>query len=283
MTDEVLEYLDLKPGMRILDSTVGCGGHAYKILEKILPGGHLTGIDWDETAIEEARKNLVDFIGHFDLICNNFTDLECILNNSHIKKFDGCLLDLGVSSMQLENPQRGFSIKYDGPLDMRMDRANPVGATEIVNKLSERELVRILREFGEERFSKSIARRIIEKRRKKPITTTWELASIIKGKYRGKIHPATRTFQALRIAVNRELENLDQALKRIPDYLRKNARFCVIAFHSLEDRKVKFAFKKLAAEKSFKILTKKPLRATLEEIKSNPRARSAKLRVAEKL
>lgn len=288
MSGETLSYLNLKPGKVILDCTVGCGGHAAKILENIIPGGKLIGIDRDESAVEEARKNLSDFNGNFKLVSDNFANLDRVLERLDIKKVDACLLDLGISSAQLENPDRGFSIKYDGPLDMRMDRREATRALDIVNKLPEYELADILRKFGEERFSKSIARRIARQRSKEKISTTWRLAGLVTesvpARYRTRrIHPATRTFQALRIVVNRELVNLETFLGLVPAKLKKNGRICVISFHSLEDRIVKQFFKEAGGKKILKIITKKPETPTPEEIDSNPRARSAKLRVAEKI
>ena len=287
MSDEALEHLELSPGNIALDCTVGCGGHAQAILNSVLPGGRLIGIDWDKDALEEARKSLVDYKGHFDLFCDNFANAAAVLDACKVKKIDACLVDLGMSSLQLENPGRGFSIKYDGPLDMRMDKKSRIDASQIVNDLPEYELMKLLRAYGEERFARSIARGIARARSKKPIATTWELAKVVTGsmpaRFRHrKIHPATRTFQALRIAVNKELGNLEQILDVMPGYLKEGSRICVISFHSLEDRIVKRFFKKSAAEKTLKIITKKPLVPRDAETKENPRARSAKLRVAEK-
>lgn len=288
MLEEVQQYLDLKPAQTVLDCTVGCGGHARRLLEKIAPDGTLIGIDWDKRALEEAEKNLAEFKGRFKLVCDNFANLAEILSTLGIKKIDACLLDLGVSSLQLENQERGFSIRYDGPLDMRMDSRTEINASDVVNKLPEYELAGILREFGDERFSRSIAKAIVRERQKEPISSTWKLARIatnsIPARFRKRrIHPATRTFLALRIAVNKELENLNRLLVLLPGYLAKKARVCIISFHSLEDRIAKQFFKKVASENIFRIITKKPITPTPEEIYHNPRARSAKFRVAEKI
>lgn len=286
LCSEIISFLNLSPGKIILDCTIGSGGHAYEILKAILPGGRLIGIDCDQEALEAAKKKLAEFNGHFDLICDNFANLESVLDGLNMKRLDGCVLDLGVSSMQLENSSRGFSIKYNGPLDMRMDKRTEISALGLVNGLNEYELVKILREFGEERFSKSVARGILRARSKNEISTTWELARVVAGsippRFRNRrIHPATKTFQALRIAVNRELENLESILETIPAYLGKSARLCVISFHSLEDRIVKNFFK--GKKDIFMTITKKPIRPKDEEITNNARARSAKLRVAEKI
>ena len=288
LSNEVLEYLNLRPGKTVLDCTVGCGGHALQILKRVIPEGRLIGIDWDRDALDAAEKNLVDYKGHFSLVCDNFLNIADILARLGVKKVDACLFDLGVSSLQLENPQRGFSIKYDGPLDMRMDRQCGIAASRLVNKLPEYGLVKILRDFGEERFCRSIAKRIARIRQARPISTTWELASIVTNSLphrfrRSRIHPATKTFQALRIAVNKELENLERVLKILPAYLNKKARVCVISFHSLEDRRVKRFFRNNYSNKTFEIITKKPVAPSDGEVKSNPRARSAKLRVAERV
>jgi len=288
MPNEILAFLNLRPGKIVLDCTVGYGGHAARILDNIIPDGRLIGVDWDKSALEQAKKNLADYNGNFSLICDNFSNLDKVLSRFKVKKLDACILDLGVSSAQLENPERGFSIKYDGPLDMRMDTSHGIDATRLINSLPEFELMKVIKELGEERFARAIARGIARERRREPIATTWKLAHIITRSIparfrRRRIHPATRTFQALRIAVNKELDNLEHFLQILPQYLKKNARVCVISFHSLEDRIVKHTFRRYGKESVFNLLTKKPLTPTDEEIKLNPRARSAKLRVAEKI
>jgi len=281
LVHEVLEYLDLAPGKKVLDCTLGGGGHARSILEHITPGGILTGIDQDEDALKAASENLRDFKDNINLIHSNFRNLETIIAKHDEGEFDGVLFDLGLSSLQLEDSKRGFSIKHNGPLDMRMDRGQKIDAAYLVNKLSESEIKEVIKRFGEERFSGRIARAIASKR---PIETTFQLAEIISravpGKARhGRIHPATRTFQALRIAVNKELEALDSVLNIVLKYIKRGGKICVISFHSLEDRIVKNRFRDYARQDLLRIITKKPVIAQREEVLLNPRSRSAKLRV----
>ena len=285
LVHEVLEYLDLAPGKKVLDCTLGGGGHARSILEHITPGGILTGIDQDEDALKTASANLKDFKDNINLIHSNFRNLETIIAKHDEGEFDGVLFDLGLSSLQLEDSKRGFSIKNNGPLDMRMDRGQKIDAAYLVNKLSESEIKEVIKRFGEERFSGRIARAIASKR---PIETTFQLAEIISravpGKARhGKIHPATRTFQALRIAVNKELEALDSVLNIVLKYIKRGGKICVISFHSLEDRIVKNRFRDYARQNLLRIITKKPVMAQREEVLLNPRSRSAKLRVGMKI
>jgi 16S rRNA (cytosine1402-N4)-methyltransferase len=288
MLNEVLGYLNLSPGETIIDATVGTGGHAGRILERILPGGRLVGIDRDKESLEACRERLKDFSGSFELAQGNFQDIDSIAKNLKIKKADGILFDLGISSFQLDDAARGFSFQKEGPLDMRLDRASYVSAYDLVNNLNEEEISTLLRNFGQERWHNRIARLIVEERERHPISTTSELAAItvraIPARFRHRyyrIHPATRTFQAVRIAVNRELEALDTALNKAIALLGKKARLCVISFHSLEDRIVKFAFRKAASEGLINILTAKPLVPDAPEIENNPSSRSSKLRVAE--
>lgn len=282
---EVLEYLNLAPGKTILDCTVGCGGHGRAILELITPGGRLIGIDQDEEAIEVASHNLKEFCGNIFFVNDNFRNLRNILTELNIGEVDGMVFDLGLSSLQLEERKRGFSIKQDGPLDMRMSRSLKIDAECLLNKLKEFEIAEILKNFGEERFSRRIARAIVAKR---PICTTQKLVRIIleavpfKSRH-GRIHPATRTFQALRIAVNHELESLDATLDVLPRFLKRGGRICIISFHSLEDRIVKNKFRDYKRQDVLRILTKKPIRPEREEVLINPRSRSAKLRVAERV
>ncbi|MCX7661383.1 MAG: 16S rRNA (cytosine(1402)-N(4))-methyltransferase RsmH [Candidatus Omnitrophica bacterium] len=288
MCNEVLEFLKPKRGLKFLDATVGTGGHAQAILEKIVPGGFLVGIDRDEESLNIARQRLIRFSDSFEFVYANFADLDVILNRLNISKIDGMLFDLGVSSYQLENPQRGFSFQREGPLDMRYDLAGYISAYDLVNNLNEEELSSIFLSFGEERWHRQIARRIIEERKSQPILTTTQLSQIVLSaipfRYREyRIHPATRVFLALRIAVNRELEVLKIALNKAIDFLNKDAKICIISFHSLEDRIVKYFFRQMQTEGRIKVLTPKPLFPSRQEVEKNPRARSAKLRVAVRL
>lgn len=287
MTEEIVKYLDPVPGDVIVDATIGCGGHAKLILEKIKPSGQLIGIDQDAQAIGFARENLKEFSDFLFLVNKNFSSLDEILAELKIEKIDGILFDLGVSSLQLDTPSRGFSIKSDTALDMRMDSRNKISAFELVNNLSAEDLSRIIRDYGEERYHGRIARAIAEQRKTRLITTTGELVDIIiraQGPHKFyKIHPATRTFQALRIAVNNEIGSFETAVKGCVKYLNPGARACVLSYHSLEDRVAKHTFKDLEKGLVAKRLTKKPLGALQDELAKNPRARSAKLRVVEKI
>lgn len=289
MLEEVIHYLNLKPGKLIIDATIGTGGHAEEIIKRIIPGGGLIGIDRDEESLHIAQERLKSYVDHCAFVYANFADLDSVLANLGIEKADGILFDLGVSSFQLQNPARGFSFQLEGPLDMRMDRNSYICAYDLVNNLNEEELSALLWNFGEERWHGRIARFLVRERQKRPVTTTTELAQIvlrcIPSRYRFRhyrIHPATRTFQAIRIAVNRELEILETALNKAILILGKGSRICVISFHSLEDRIVKFAFRKAEEEGLVKIITFKPLTPTSSEISLNPASRSAKLRVAER-
>ncbi len=285
LLQEVVEFLQLRPGMRVLDGTVGAGGHAKEILHKIGPGGVLIGVDQDPNILEIARTHLGETSG-LHLVHENFRHADRVLQQLGIGAVDACLLDLGVSSYQLETAERGFSFQYDAPLDMRMDPTATVSAFDLVNHLSEWEIVSILQRLGQERYAKRIADSLMQSRQKEPIRTTQQLASIVERAipYHGwsRIHPATRTFQAFRMAVNRELESLEEALPRIVKFLKPGGRICVLSFHSLEDRVVKLFFRRLAAEQQLRLVTKKPLAPSPVEIHQNPRSRSAKLRVAEK-
>jgi len=288
MLKEALDYLKVSPGKVIVDATVGTAGHALHIIRDIQPQGALIGIDQDEDSLSIARQRLSDFRDSVTLVHANFKDLDTVLKGLNIKKVDGILFDLGISSFQLENPERGFSFQQEGPLDMRLDRSTYISAYDLLNNLNEDEISAILFRFGEERWHNRIAHRLIEERQRHPISTTSELAGIVMksmpARYRyHRIHPATRTFQAVRIAVNRELESLELAIGKTFDLLNKNGRLCVISFHSLEDRIVKLSFKKAAAEGKINIITPKPLASSQEEQKTNPSCRSAKLRVAERI
>ena len=288
LINEVIDFLDLSPGKIIIDATIGGAGHAEEIIKKILPGGTLIGIDRDSETLKIARERLKPFEGSFKLVDKNFRNLNEIISILGIGGADGILFDLGISSIQMEAGERGFSIKNSGPLDMRMDRSQKLTAMGMVNTLDEEELSFLIRDFGEERFHRRIAKRIAAERGKKEIQTTAELAAIICASMpyrnrREKIHPATRTFQALRIKVNDELSSIEDALKESEGVLRKDGRLCVISFHSLEDRIAKNTLKSFKARGVFRTLTKKPVRAGREEVMVNPRSRSAKLRVAVKL
>ncbi len=285
---EVVSFLNPAPGQIIVDATIGGAGHSEQILHRITPGGMLVGIDRDEETLRLASERLRPFEGSFKLINKNFKYIKEILKDIGVNKINGIIFDLGISSIQLEAWQRGFGIKNDGPLDMRMDRCQSLTAKGLVNNLSEKELSSIIRDFGEERFHRRIAKRIVEERKKKEISTTTELRDVILRSLpyinnKSRIHPATRTFQALRIKVNDELGSIEEALKELPEILEKGARACVISFHSLEDRIVKNSFKEFKAKGLFNILTKKPVMADENEKISNPRSRSAKLRVGERL
>lgn len=288
MYSEVLSYLRLLPGMVIVDCTLGEGGHSEGILRKITPGGHLIGIDQDDDALSSSRRRLSPYEGSFTLIRDNFQNITDVLANLEINAMDGVVFDLGVSNLQLVTPERGFSFQFDGPLNMRMDKHAQITAFDLVNNLSEEEIANIIYVFGQERYSRRIASRIVMERSRQSISTTGQLVDIVveslpvRERYK-KIHPATRTFMALRIAVNRELEVLQSGLTQAIELLKPGARICVISFHSLEDRIVKHEFKNQARKGKLKIITKKPLVPNEEEMENNRKSRSAKLRVAEKL
>ncbi|MEK7149365.1 MAG: 16S rRNA (cytosine(1402)-N(4))-methyltransferase RsmH [Patescibacteria group bacterium] len=293
---EAIEILDPKPGKFIIDGTVGAGGHAAEILKKIEPGGTLLGIDWDDSAIERAKLNVKGQTSKVIFVHENYADLPKILKEKNLLKADGLIIDLGFSTEELEKSGRGFSFLKDEPLDMRYDIGEVESekgkvksgeriqtVAEIVNSYSEKELADIFYIYGEERMSRQIAKKIVEERRKERIMTTGRLVEVVKmavgkGYEKGRINPATRVFQALRIYVNKELENLETILKNLPEIIRPNGRVVIISFHSLEDRIVKNYFKQMEKEGKGEILTKKPVVASKEEIISNPRSRSAKLR-----
>lgn len=283
---ESLELLKPKPNGIYVDCTLGLGGHTLGIFETVGHSVRVVGIDWDEEAIDHAIERLKEFGSSLKIVKDSFANLEDILDGLNIKAVDGILLDLGVSSLQLQNEKRGFSFSRDGPLDMRMSKEASDSAEKLINGLGERGLAELFRNFGEERWAKRIARIIaLERGRKKRFTRTLELAELIKKiiRSRAKIHPATKVFQALRIAVNDELCNLKKIMSSFDKCLQRNGRIVVISYHSLEDRIVKNAFKEKAGSGIVKILTKKPLRPTQVEVTENPRARSAKLRSAEKI
>jgi len=287
MPGEVIDFLHPEAKYKIVDATVGCGGHARLILEKILPHGLLVGIDADQTSLEVAHIALKQYEKNVVLVCANFRDIGKVLDNAGLDRIDGALFDLGVSSYQIANESRGFSFMREGLLDMRMDLAGGLRAYDIVNKYRREDLEEIIRDFGQERYFRRIAGAIVEKRKRLPIRSTTELAAVIRGavgrKYASqKIQPATRTFQAIRIAVNNELDNISQGITKAVDFLANGRRLCVISFHSLEDRIVKNKFKEFQKASMGRIVTKKPVRATKSEVDHNPRSRSAKLRVFEK-
>ena len=287
---EAIDSLNVRRGGTYIDATVGLGGHSYEIAKRLGAPGHLIGLDKDPAALEVARRKLVvsRVVGETDwptvtLLQRSFANLA---NDQRPATIDGLLADIGVSSLQLDDAARGFSFQAEGPLDMRMDPRSERTAEQVVNHLDERELADVIYEFGEERRSRRIARAIV---RSRPIRSTAHLADVISAAARPmnseqrRIHPATRTFQALRIFVNRELDDLRALLDAAPRVLKPGGRVVVISFHSLEDRIVKDAFRDGAKQGYFSLLTKKPLTATEEESDRNPRARSAKLRVAEKV
>ena len=284
-----------------MDATVGGGGHSLKILEEISaegetsptkvdgqPKGLLIGIDLDEENLENSRKTLREVPGAFVLLHGNFANLPTLLKGLGVERIDGILFDLGLSSFQLEEADRGFSFLREGPLDMRLDRRQSLRAFDVVNRYSVEALDRLLDQFGEERWHRRIAQRIAEARKRAPITTTTQLAELVtraiplSNRFRQKIHPATRTFQALRIAVNHELDNLTKGLEAAIQFLNPGARIVAISFHSLEDRIVKHTFRAHAKSRNLLVVTKKPIVPSLEERRQNPRSRSAKLRAAER-
>lgn len=288
MAKEALESLNLRPGSLVLDATIGCAGHSLLILEKIMPGGRLIGIDRDNESLEYARARLDNFKENVHLVYADFRNLDKALSDLRIDKVDAMLFDLGISSLQLDSPERGFSIKTDAPLDMRMDRASYISAYDLVNNLTEDEISALLRRFGEERWHNRIARFLVRERERQPIVTTGQLSSIVlrampRGLGYQKIHPATRAFQAFRIAVNRELESLEEALNKAAEFLNVGGRISVISFHSLEDRVVKNIFKQLYREGRVRLIFAKPQIPRFDEIRENPRSRSAKLRTIEKI
>jgi 16S rRNA (cytosine1402-N4)-methyltransferase len=290
MPSEVLYWL-LGDGRKIfLDCTVGYSGHAEKLLEGSGPDGRLVGLDRDRSAIEASRQRLSRFSARAILIHGHFMELKQHLSEQGLTQVDGIVFDLGVSSPQLDEPARGFSFQQDGPLDMRMDQSIGGTAADLINRWPEVQLADAIFQFGEERFSRRIARAIVRARERHPLGTTKELVSVIEGavpaNYRhGRLHCATRTFQALRISVNQELDCLEPALCDAADVLSPGGRLCVISFHSLEDRIVKHTFRALSGKEdpALVVLTKKPQVSTREESDRNPRSRSAKLRVIQRV
>ena len=301
MLNEVIEHLDIKPDGCYVDGTLGGGGHSYHIAEKLTEGGRLIGIDQDADAIAAAGKRLEPFGDRVTIVRSNYVRFAEILDELEIDRVDGILLDLGVSSYQLDQADRGFTYREDVPLDMRMDQRKEQTAADIVNQYSEMELFRMIRDYGEDKFAKNIAKHIVAARQKAPIQTTGELAEIIKGaipaKFRMNGHPAKQTFQAIRIELNAELDVLTASLDQMIERLAPGGRLCIITFHSLEDRMVKNCFREnenpcicpshfpvcVCGRKSKgKVITRKPVIPSAQEQEENSRSRSAKLRVFER-
>ena len=300
---ECIEALQIKPNGIYVDCTTGGGGHSLEIAKRLTDGGRLIAIDRDEDALRAAGKLLADFADRVTFVHSNYAMLQSVLADLGIPRVDGVLADLGVSSYQLDTAERGFSYMQDAPLDMRMDREQPLRAYDVVNTYSEEELRRILYDFGEEKFARNIAANIVKKRSERPIETTLELAELVKASMpktarEGGHHPAKRTFQAIRIEVNSELSSIPPALDAAVHALNPGGRIAVITFHSLEDRLVKQKFAALSSgctcprefpvcvcgkKPVVRVITKKPVTAGEDELEVNPRSRSAKLRVAEKI
>ena len=298
LLEETIENLNIKPEGIYVDGTLGGGGHSYEIAKR-LTTGRLIGIDQDEAAIKAAGERLAEFADRVTIVRSNYCDIKSVLKELQIERVDGILLDLGVSSYQLDTPERGFSYKEDAPLDMRMDTRNTKTAKDIVNGYGEMELFRIIRDYGEDNFAKNIAKHIVRMRQEKPIETTFELIEAIKAAIPMKLrittgHPAKRTFQAIRIELNRELEVLKDTLQDMIELLTPDGRLCIITFHSLEDRIVKSCFKTnenpCICPPSFpvcvcgkaslgKVISRKPILPSQEELEYNKRSKSAKLRV----
>ena len=302
LLDETIEGLNINPDGIYFDGTLGGGGHSYEILKRLTGKGILIGVDRDGDAIDAASERLKEFEGKFQLVRSNYSEIETILNDLKISKIDGIVLDLGVSSYQIDNLERGFSYKEDAPLDMRMDQRQLLNAADVVNGYTEEQLIAMLRDYGEERYAKSIAKAIIEGRKDRPIATTQELSDIVKNavpkKYQiAKGHPAKKTFQAIRIEVNNELNVLKTTLDKMIEHLNPGGRICVITFHSLEDRIVKLNFRNnenpctcppdfpvcVCGKKSKgKVITRKPIVPSDEEVENNKRSKSSKLRIFER-
>jgi len=282
---EVLEFLNPRPGGIYMDGTLGLGGHSLAILEKSSPDGRVIGFEWDENAIRLSRVRLAAFGERLTIVRRNFAEIEEGLQDVRIEKLDGLLIDIGLSSLQLDMGERGFSFQRDEPLDMRMDSRREVTAASILAQCSEDELADIFFYYGEERQARRIAGEIVAKRRQEAILTSKQLALLVakavpRRFHPQKIHVATKVFQALRIAVNTELENLARILDKAPSFLQSGASFCVISFHSLEDRMVK---RKFRDNPDLEVVTQRPVIAGDEEIAANPRSRSARLRVARRI
>ena len=302
LLEETIDQLNIKPDGVYVDGTLGGGGHSYEIASRLGMDGRLIGIDQDGDAIEAAGNRLKEFQDKVILVRNNYCNAKAVVTENGFAKVDGIVLDLGVSSFQLDNVERGFSYKYDTALDMRMDTRQSLSARTIVNEYSEMELFRIIKDYGEEQFAKNIAKHIVRARQDKPLETTGELNEIIKAAIPARMratggHPSKRTFQAIRIECNRELEVLKNSLDEFIDLLNPGGRLCIITFHSLEDRIVKSAFRKnenpctcppdfpvcvCGKTSKGKVVTRKPILPSEEEMEYNPRSKSAKLRVFER-
>lgn len=302
LLDETIESLNIKPNGIYVDGTLGGGGHSYEIAKRLMDGGRLIGIDQDEDAIRAAKERLSEFADRVTIVRDNYCNMPKVLDELGISKVDGILLDIGVSSYQLDEAERGFTYKQDAPLDMRMDQRQEMTAKDIVNGYSEEDLYRIIRDYGEDKFAKNIAKHIVQARQIKPVETTFELDEIIKAAIPMKFratggHPAKKTFQAIRIELNRELEVLDESIDAMTDLLNDNGRLCIITFHSLEDRIVKTRFRKnenpctcppdfpvcvCGKKPKGKVITRKPIVPDEEELEENKRAKSSKLRVFER-
>ena len=302
LLEETLDYLNVRPDGIYVDGTLGGGGHAYHVCEKLSERGRYIGIDQDRAAIAAASERLAPFKDRVTIVRNNYENMDLVLKELEISGVDGILLDLGVSSYQLDTLERGFSYKEDTVLDMRMDDRQEMTAKDIVNGYSEGDLFRIIRDYGEDKFAQNIAKHIVEARKKAPIETTGELVEIIKAAIPARVrmnggHPAKKTFQAIRIELNRELDVLEHSLDKMIDLLNPGGRLCIITFHSLEDRIVKVNFKRnenpctcppgfpvcvCGKVSKGKVITKKPVLPSEEELIENKRAKSAKLRVFER-
>lgn len=302
LLEETIENLNIKPDGIYVDGTLGGGGHSYHIAEQLSSNGRLIGIDQDADAIAAATKRLEPFSDRVTIVRNNYCNFEQVLKELSIDKVDGIVLDLGVSSYQLDTAERGFTYKTDAPLDMRMDQRQQLTAKDIVNTYSEVDLYRIIRDYGEDRFAKNIARHIVSARQIKPIETTFELNEVIKAAIPMKVravggHPAKKTFQAIRIELNHELDVLEDSIDTMIDHLNDKGRICIITFHSLEDRIVKTRFRNcenpctcppdfpvcVCGKKSKgKVITRKPIVPSEEELEENKRSKSSKLRVFER-
>ncbi|MEE0715763.1 MAG: 16S rRNA (cytosine(1402)-N(4))-methyltransferase RsmH [Eubacterium sp.] len=302
LLDETIDGLDIKPDGIYVDGTLGGGGHSYEILKRLSPKGRLIGIDQDGEALKAAGERLKEFENQITLVRSNYCEIDKVLKELNVEKVDGILLDIGVSSYQLDNLERGFSYKSDAPLDMRMDTRQELTATDVVNTYSENELFKIIKDYGEDKFAKNIAKHIVLARKEKPLETTKELSEVIKRAIPMKVqakggHPAKKTFQAIRIEVNQELTVLKESIDKMIDLLKPNGRICIITFHSLEDRIVKTKFREnenpctcppnfpvcVCGKKSKgKVITRKPIIPSEDEIEENKRAKSSKLRIFER-